>query len=144
MADPQDVARRWLDAFNAHDEQGMRDLTAPDATITAPPDVTLEGEAAVTGYAMAWGTAFPDATVTVHHETAADDRVAQEFTFEGTHQATLSGPGGEIPATGKRLTGRGVQVMVIEDGMIRAVRLYFDQVQVLTQLGLMPAPAVSA
>jgi len=143
MADPTEVAGQWLRAFNAHDEQAIRALTAPDATMTAPPDVTLKGESAVTGYAMAWVNAFPDATITVHHETAAGDTVVQEFTFEGTHRATLSGPGGDLAATQKRLVGRGAQVVVVGDGTVSEFRLYFDQVQVLTQLGVMPAGATA-
>lgn len=141
MADPREVAARWMEAFNAHDRDGMRAVTAPDVTMTAPPEVALEGEPAVTGYAMAWLDAFPDATVTVHHETAGGDTVVQEFTFQGTHGATLSGPQGDIPATNRRLNGRGAQALEVRDGMISEVRLYFDEVQLLTQLGLMTAQA---
>lgn len=141
MADPQEVAARWMEAFNAHDQGGMSAVTAPDVTMTAPPELKIEGEPAVTGYAMAWLGAFPDATVTVHHETAAGDTVVQEFTFAGTHTATLSSPQGDIPATNRRLSGRGVQALEVRDGMVSEVRLYFDQVQLLTQLGLMPAQA---
>ena len=61
------------------------------------------------------------------------------FTFDGTHTDTLAGPAGEIPATGRTLHGRGVQMLRIEDDCAAEVQLYFDQVQVLTQLGLMPA-----
>ena len=137
MADPREVAARWMEAFNAHDEAGMSALTAPDVKMTAPPEIIIEGEPAVTGYAMGWLTAFPDAKTTVHHETASAPTVVQEFTFEGTHLATLAGPQGEIPPTNRRVAGRGVQAIDIRDGLISEVRLYFDQVQLLTQLGLM-------
>lgn len=138
MAELEDVAARWLSAFNAHDEEGMRALTAPGARMTAPPDVVLEGEPAVTGYAMAWLNAFPDAVITVHHQTVGGSTVVQEFTFEGTHRASLFSPSGEIPATNQPLLGRGAQAVDVDGGQIVEVRLYFDQVQVLTQLGLMP------
>jgi SnoaL-like polyketide cyclase len=65
----------------------------------------------------------------------------QEFTFTGTHQDTLMSPTGEIPATHKTLNGRGVQIFRIEGETVAETRLYFDQVQVMTQLGLMPEPA---
>lgn len=138
MADLDDVADRWMRAFNAHDEEGTRALTAPDARLTAPPDITLEGEPAVTGYGMAWLNAFPDARITVTHQTSGGSTVVQEFTFEGTHSAPFTGPTGEIPATNQRLVGRGAQAVDVRDGRISDVRLYFDQIQVLTQLGLMP------
>ena len=139
MADPREVADGWMKAFNAHDEAGMSALTAPDVKMTAPPEMVLDGEPAVTGYAMAWLSAFPDASVTVHHETASGETVVQEFTFEGTHSDTLASPQGDLPPTNKRLSGRGVQALDIRDDKISEVRLYFDQVQLLMQLGLMPA-----
>lgn len=139
--DARAVADAWMKAFDEHDEAGMRALTAPDARLTAPPELVIEGEPAMTEYAMAWLRAFPDATTKVHHETASGQTVVQEFTFEGTHRAPLVGPSGEIPATNKHLTGRGAQSIDIRDGKVSEVRLYFDEVQVLAQLGLMPTPA---
>ncbi|MDX6594161.1 MAG: hypothetical protein QOJ13_3357 [Gaiellales bacterium] len=141
MASPKDVARQWMDAFNAHDEGRMGELTAEDATMSAPGDIELTGRDAVTGYAMAWLNAFPDARINVHQELADGPSVAQRFTFEGTHTGPLEGPAGTIPATGRRLTGRGVQLLQIDGDEASEVALYFDQVQVLTQLGLMPEPA---
>ncbi len=67
---------------------------------------------------------------------------AEQFTFEGTHTDTLVGPEGDIPATNRRLVGRGAEVFRIEGGKI-VEHLYFDQVQVMTQLGLMPETATA-
>lgn len=141
MEGPREVAGRWRDAFNAHDEQAMRELTAPDATLSAPPQLTIEGAEAVTSYGMAWNNAFPDARLDVHHEVAEGDTVVQEFTFNGTHTATLASPTGDLPATNRRLSGRAIQAIEVHDGRVQAIRLYFDEVDVLTQLGLMPAAA---
>jgi steroid delta-isomerase-like uncharacterized protein len=141
MGEARRVAEEFVEAFNAHDEERMRALDKEDVVFEAPGDVKLVGPEATTEYAMAWLRAFPDARLTVHNSFAADDWSVQEFTFEGTHQDTLVGPGGEIPATHRQLIGRGVQIIRAEDGKIADVRLYFDQVQVLTQLGLMPAAA---
>ena len=88
---------------------------------------------------MGWIHAFPDARIDVRNTIVGDGWAVQEFTFEGTHEDTLSGPGGEIPATHRHLSGRGVQIMKVDAGKIADVRLYFDQVDVLTQLGIMPA-----
>jgi steroid delta-isomerase-like uncharacterized protein len=143
MADAREIGRRFLDAFNAHDEPKLRELNAEDAVFEAPGDVHLEGRDATTEYAMAWLRAFPDATITVNNELVAGDWVVQEFTFSGTHEDTLMSPGGEIPATNKRLNGRGVQILRVEGDTVADTRLYFDQVQVMTQLGLMPQPATA-
>ena len=141
MADAREVGAAFVAAFNAHDEEKIRELNAENAVLEAPGDVRVEGKEPTTQYAMAWLRAFPDATITVSNELASGDWVAQEFTFEGTHEDTLSSPGGEIPATHRHLKGRGVQVFRIEGDTVADTRLYFDQVQIMTQLGLMPEPA---
>jgi steroid delta-isomerase-like uncharacterized protein len=141
MTDAQKIGADFVDAFNAHDEERIRALSAENTVFEAPGDVKLEGRDAATEYAMAWLRAFPDARIDVHNELVSGDWVVQEFTFTGTHGETLSGPGGDIPATNRRLEGRGVQILRVEGDTVADTRLYFDQVQVLTQLGLMPEAA---
>ena len=143
MADAQQVGADFVAAFNDHDESRIRELNAENAVIEAPGDVHVEGREAATQYGMAWLNAFPDARLNVKNELVSGDWVVQEFTFEGTHEGTLSGPGGEIPATHRRLNGRGVQIFRVEGEAIADTRLNFDQVQVMTQLGLMPEPATT-
>ena len=143
MADAQEVGAQWLEAFNAHDEGRMRELTAEDTVIEAPGDVRIEGRDATVGYAMTWINAFSDARIDVHDELAAGDWVVQEFVFSGTHTAPLQSPMGEIPATNRTLRGRGVQIFRVQDGTVSDTRLYFDQVEVMTQLGLMPEAATA-
>src|ERR1043166_5488050 len=107
MASAQEIGAKFVEAFNAHDESRIRDLNAENATFEAPGDVKIQGRDAATEYAMGWLRAFPDARITVHNELAVGDWVAQEFTFEGSHEDTLSTPAGDIPATHKRLNARG-------------------------------------
>jgi predicted ester cyclase len=141
MADTREIASEFVDAFNAHDEERIRALNAANGVVEAPGDVRLEGKEATTAYAMGWLNAFPDARITVHDEIVEGDWVAQRFTFDGTHEGTLQSPAGEIPATHRRLAGRGTQLIRVEGDTVAETHLYFDQVQVMTQLGLMPEPA---
>jgi predicted ester cyclase len=143
MADAQSVGAQFIEAFNAHDEARIRELNAENGVIEAPGDVRLEGRDAATGYAMEWINAFRDARITVHNELVAGDWVVQEFSFEGTHTAPMQTPMGEIPPTNRPLKGRGVQIFKVEGDEVVDTRLYFDQVQVMTQLGLMPEPATA-
>ncbi len=141
MADAQAVGAQFIEAFNAHDEARIRELNAENTVFEAPGDVHLEGRDAAADYAISWLNAFPDSRLNVHNELAAGDWVVQEFTFEGTHQAPLQTPMGEVPATNRSLKGRGVQIFKVEGDAVVDTRLYFDQVQVMTQLGLMPEAA---
>ena len=143
MADARTVGAQFVEAFNAHDEARIRELNAENTVFEAPGDVHLEGRDAATGYAMEWLNAFPDARITVHSELVAGDWVVQEFTFEGTHTAPMQSPMGEIPPTNRPLKGRAVQIFKVEGDAVVDTRLYFDQVQVMTQLGLMPEPATA-
>ena len=141
MADARQIGAKFVEAFNAHDEARIRELNGEDVVFEAPGEVHIEGRDAATEYALAWLRAFPDARLTVKNELADGDWVAQEFTFEGTHEDTLSSPSGDIPATHNKLSGRGVQIFKVKGEVVTDTRLYFDQVEVLTQLGLMPESA---
>jgi predicted ester cyclase len=144
MASAQEVGARFIDAFNAHDEERIRELSGENAVLEAPGDVRLEGGEATTQYAMSWLNAFGDARISVRSEIVAGDWVVQEFVFEGIHTAPLQTPTGEIPATNRELRGRGVQILRIEGDTVVDTRLYYDQVQVMTQLGLMPETAAAS
>jgi predicted ester cyclase len=141
MADAQAVGAQFVEAFNAHDEQRIRELNAENTVFEAPGDVSLQGRDAATEYAMSWLNAFPDARITVRHELNAGDSIVQEFPFTGTHPAPMQSPMGEIPPTNRSLTGRAVQIFRVDGDAVAETRLYFDQVEVMTQLGLMPEPA---
>jgi steroid delta-isomerase-like uncharacterized protein len=141
MPDTHEVARTFVDAFNSHDPARIAAVHSETVVAVVPPEMTLRGREAVAGYITAWIGAFPDAYIEVHDEHIAGDTAIQQYTFRGTHTGTLQSPGGEIPATGKALAGRGVEILTIAGDEVAELQLYFDQVQVMTQLGLMPEPA---
>jgi len=141
MADTKSVADAAVQTFNDHDEAGIRALYADDAVLEAPGGVHVEGADACTEYVMVWQRAFPDATLAVQDEVIAGDTAVHEFTFDGTQTEKLSSPAGDVPATNRRVTGRGTEVIRVADGKIVSFHLYYDQVDVLSQLGLMPEPA---
>jgi predicted ester cyclase len=143
MADTKSVADAAVSTFNDHDEGAIRALYAENAIFEAPGDVHVESAGPCTEYVMVWQRAFPDAKLTVDNELVAGDTAVHEFTFDGTHTDVLASPAGDIPATNRRVTGRGTEIIRVADGKIVSFHLYFDQVQVLTQLGLMPEPATA-
>jgi len=48
-------------------------------------------------------------------------------------------PNGPIPPTGKRVTTHSVSILRMKDDLIASEHVYFDQLEMLTQLGLKPA-----
>jgi ketosteroid isomerase-like protein len=44
----------------------------------------------------------------------------------------------EIPATGRKFDFPFVAIFRVHDGKIGSIRIYYDQLELLAQLGLMP------
>jgi predicted ester cyclase len=143
MTDVQECGARFIKAFNAHDEDGMRALTHPNATFSAPGDVQLRGVEA-TGYATKWLRACPDGRLTVRNELVAGQWLIEEVLFEGTHLGPMDTQAGTLSATGKRIAIKAVMITRYESDLALETRLYFDQVDVLNQLGAMPVLEAAA
>lgn len=141
ITDPKVLATTFNSAVNAHNEDAIKALVSPHVRFVAPGGVRLVGRDAIAGYFVSWLKGFPDARMTVHHEIVSGPWVVQEYTFEGTHRGPLAGPLGEIAPTNKKVAGNGVQLIRFENDLVVDCRLYFDMVETLTQLGVMPIPA---
>ena len=140
MADINALADRFNEAFNRHDVEALAALTSEDAEQWSPTG-TVRGREAIKAYNQAWFDAFPDAKLTVKSRIVGDNAVAEEGTFEGTHTGTFRTPNGDIPPTGKTLKGPYCGITHYEGELGVRNSVYFDQVDLMTQLGLMPAMA---
>jgi len=143
MTEAKETAAGFVEAFNAHDEHAIGAIHAANVKFEAPGGTRLEGKEAVTGHAMTWLKGFPDAKITVRNEVVNGPWLVQEFVLQATHTAPLYGPMGVIPPTGKGVDSRAVSVGRYENGQIIEARLYFDQTEVMIQLGLMPELAAT-
>jgi predicted ester cyclase len=144
MANLKDISERATAAFNAHDAQAAAALDDPNVVFSAPgPSGRTEyrGREASRQYNQNWFDAFPDAKVVVITEVISGDHIVQEGKFEGTNTGAWKSAAGEMPATGKPVKGQYCLVNKVKDGLVVSGNLYFDQVELMTQLGLMPAPA---
>lgn len=100
----------------------------------------LGGSEALRQVAAVWYTAFPDLRFTDNEMIAEGDRVAVRWTARVTHTGPLHGPGGSIPATNKPATFTGIGLFRIEGGQIVEQRVEIDQLGLMQQLGVIPAP----
>jgi steroid delta-isomerase-like uncharacterized protein len=87
--------------------------------------------------ARGWRSAFPDLKTKVDKLLVDGEFVTVLWSGGGTN----SGTGNGLPATGKKLTGRGITIWRISGGKIREEWSEFDQLRILQQLGLMPVPS---
>ena len=65
----------------------------------------------------------------------------EEGTFNGTHDGVLHNPAGDLPPTGRSVSLEYIQVLRFRDGKHVSFNLMFDRLEMLEQLGLLPAPA---
>jgi uncharacterized protein (TIGR02246 family) len=127
--------------FNAHDVEGFASVLADDVTFTAPGGMTGSGRDACTAFFAGWFEAFPDAHVDVASVYFVDDIAVEEGTFSGTHDGVLHTPDGDIPPTGRSVNVEYIQVLHFRDGTHTSFHLMFDRLEMLGQLGLVPAAA---
>jgi steroid delta-isomerase-like uncharacterized protein len=143
MSDPRRVTAENVAAVNESDWERLRATYADDVVLQAPGEGGLDGAEAAVDYVRVWARAFPDMRQTVVNQLVAGEWVVSEFSVAGTHTGTLPSPEGDIPPTNRRATARGVQLQRIENGLIAEEHVYFDQLEILTQLGLVPEPAAA-
>jgi predicted ester cyclase len=144
MATIQQICERADKAFNAHDRTTIEELSTPDAVLTAPGDMTFSGPKAVADFLQSWWDAFPDAHTTVRAVHYAGDTYIEEGTFHGTHDGVFRTPMGDIPPTHRPVTGEYISVCRCSGDAVASQYLLFDRLQLMEQLGLVPAPAATA
>jgi steroid delta-isomerase-like uncharacterized protein len=132
------------DAFNAHDLDAFASVLADDVIFQAPGGMRGQGKAACVQFYGSWMAAFPDAHVEVHGARFIDDIVVEEGTFSGTHDGVLHTPTGDIPPTGRSVSVEYIQVIRFRDDKHLSFNMVFDRLQMLEQLGLVPAPAAAS
>ncbi|HYL08875.1 MAG TPA: ester cyclase [Candidatus Udaeobacter sp.] len=141
MTESKDTTARFVAAFNAHDEKALHELHSADIKFNAPGGFKATNAKDATAYATTWLKAFPDGKMKVRSEITSGPWVVQEILMEGTHTAPLESPTGTIAPTYKKVAGYGVQLLRVENGKIAEARIYFDQLDQMRQLGLIPATA---
>ena len=90
----------------------------------------------VKNFVNMYRSAFPDGHTTIEDVVAEGDEVAYRWTYRGTHRGELMG----IPPTGQDVTITGMTIDRISGGKIEAEWNNFDQLGMLQQLGVVPAP----
>ena len=137
----KDRAYRLNAAVNAHDLNPIGEMYAEDAELTWPGLGSIKGRTAIVGFYATQLGAFPDLEVNITRVIEQENVVAVEYVAQGTHRGPLPSPTGELPPTNRWLrVGASSIGTVDEHGLIKTQHEYFDQVEILAQLGLMPSP----
>jgi ketosteroid isomerase-like protein len=136
----RELMEQNLERWNAKDQAGWSALFAEDATLAGPGGMSGSGPEIVATFYRLWQEAFPDNQCRTVRIVDGGASGALEAVFEGTHTEALRAPSGELPATGRHVSVPFVNICAFSDSRYTDFVLYFDQVELLTQLGLINAP----
>lgn len=138
------LLERYVELYNAGDLDGVMDLYAEDA-VQLMPDGTFEGRTAIKDRLAKELAAFADLAHRYVSYVEQGDAFADEWVFVGTHTGPLQLPDGtELAATGKRVEMPGMEFVKVRDGKIVVDNLYYDNLAVAAQLGLLPRDVPTA
>ncbi|MDP8928891.1 MAG: ester cyclase [Actinomycetota bacterium] len=139
MAEARQVMNAVTEAIFARNLEAAAKLYAADAVAITPDAGELRGREQIIQYFKQFFDAFPDATDEVAYAYESGNTAIDEGYVFGTNTGPIPMPSGEsIPATGKRVRVRECDVATVENGVITSHRFYFDQMELLGQLGLLP------
>ena len=112
------VINQWIESRNTHDLE---------AALKFWPDETHEGLSKAFNNIT---EAFPDVQIIVDDMFVANNKVVLRWTFKATHKGTYQ----EIPATGRKVTWKGIDIYTIDDGKIVSLDRSADWSVLMVQL----------
>jgi len=137
------LLERYVELYNAGDLDACMELYAEDA-LQRMHDGTFEGLGAIHDRLARDLHAFPDAKYVVESFVEDGGTFADEWTFTGTNTGPFRLPDGtEVPATGKPVEIKGMELVEVRDGKIVVDNLYYDFMAAVAQLGLVPEGAAA-
>jgi len=144
MAVYRSLLDRYVEMYNAGDLDGVMGLYAEDA-VQVMPDGVFEGRGAIRERLARELAAFPDVQFGFGSFIEQGDAFADEWSFVGTHTGPFLLPdGSELPPSGRRVEMTGMELVRVRDGKIVVDNLYYDNMAVAAQLGLVPPQPVPA
>lgn len=126
-------------SIGARDWEAYGSVFAEDLQMVTPalPGITT-GRNARVQFVQGIVESFPDGVVEVQRYFGKGDWACVEVLFTGTHTGPMPGADGSvIPATHKSVKWPYCMVMKFEDGLVSQLFEYYDQLDLLNQLGVM-------
>lgn len=139
MGQAREVMDRLTEALTtARDLKAVAECFTEDA-VAITPEGRIRGRESIVEYWRQMTDAVPDNTYELVYKHEAGNTAIDEGFFNGRNTGPLVSPSGHIlPATQKDVRIRACDIVTVEDGRIVSYRLYYDQMDFLEQLGLLP------
>lgn len=135
------TALAQVEAFNRRDLDAQVSGYADTFTMTDHArGITLRSKEEIKSWMQEWIAASSDAKVSLVEAIDAGDVVVSVLEIDGTND----GPLGPMPASGRRFSTLGVQILHFDrEGRIVAHDNFFDQLSMMVQLGFAEPPPQS-
>ena len=133
----RELAACFYEGFDAGDIDLALSPFSADVEMTDPGMGTVHGLEAFRGYIDTLKRAVPDARAVIEHAYEAADAVIVEGRFVGTFTGPLATPDGDVEPTGAKVDLRFADVSLSRDGQLISYHTYYDQLGLLSQLGIM-------
>ena len=138
MGEARQVFDKFTAAMTRGDIDALESLYAEDAVAHAP-EGELQGRKEIVESLRAFAEAFSDFQWEPLNSYEDGNTALDEGWVCGVHTGPLPGPDGQpLSATGKSIRLRECDGVTVEDGLITVHRFYFDQMEMLAQLGVTP------
>lgn len=132
------ASRRWIEVFNARDDEAEAAIRGPSYIAYAPASLEpkpLDSDS-WTKFLAGFVEGFPDLRISVENAVGEGDLVAQRVQFEGTHTGEFQG----LPPTQRKVSFSGLELNRFVDGKVVEHWFQLDALGLLQQLGLMVVP----
>ena len=130
--------RTFEEVFNQGDLSIVDDLVTPDfLNHEVPPGMNNRGPESTRQVVTMLRTAFPDLHFTIEELVAEGDTVASRVTMGGMHLGPFQG----IPPTGRSFQQEHMHFVRFRDDKAIEHRAVRDDLGMMRQLGVIPAPA---
>ena len=126
------TAKKMGEAINKGNLEEFNDVFAADVKDHDPAPDQGKGPQGFIGFFPQFRHAFPDLKIAVEHMVADEDNVAIAYTMTGTQEGPFQG----IPATGKKVEARGMQIAKFNsDAKITERWGSSDEMGIMQQIG---------
>lgn len=132
------VERAWVDSINERSLEKFLDLHGEVVVLYDPTLGSLRGRPALEKMWKGLFSMFPDYQVRKVRSFGQEDWVCLEVEESGTMKGPIRAGPREVPATGKSFKIPSSIIARVQDGRIGEVRIYFDVLGLMAQLGLGP------
>ncbi|MGM9472537.1 ester cyclase [Pseudarthrobacter sp. YS3] len=139
MGQAREVMDRFTESMDTQDRDALARAYADEAVLITPDEGQITGRDKITNYLYHFWEAFPDIRYEYTAKYDAGDVAVDEGYVVATNTGPIRLPSGEtLPPTGKKVRVRSCDIAQVEAGQIKSHHFYFDQLDYMAQLGLLP------